>query len=151
LRKGWIAERMDCGKDGLRKGQRGADLTFPGTKGKAIASRYCTIYQLLTGHAFVAPYLKEKLKKTDSEQCWWCETGKRQTRDHLFKSSGGGRLKWTTIEAGVEAPQEQEDIRVVQGGEGNGGSSLRDTDIGKIKNGAVRGVFFCSIILAFSL
>ena len=43
-------------------------------------------------------------------------------------------------EAGVEAPQEQEYIRVVQGGEGNGGNLqfLRDTDIGKIKNGALR-------------
>jgi len=42
-------------------------------------------------------------------------------------------------EAGVEAPQEQEDIRVVQGGEGNGGDLqfLRDTDSGKIKNGAL--------------
>jgi len=39
----------------------------------------------------------------------------------------------------VEAPQEQEDIRVVQG-EGNGGDLqfLRDTDIGEIKNGASR-------------
>jgi len=40
----------------------------------------------------------------------------------------------------VEALQEQEDIWVVQGGEGNGAilQFLRDTDIGKIKNGVLR-------------
>jgi len=45
-----------------------------------------------------------------------------------------------TQEAGVEAPQEQEDVRVVQGGEGNGAilQFLTDTDIGEIKNGALR-------------
>jgi hypothetical protein len=31
-----------------------------------------------------APYLKEKHKKQDSDECWWCESGKRQTREHLF-------------------------------------------------------------------
>jgi len=54
-------------------------------KGKAVASRY---YQFLTGHTLIAPFLKDKLKKTDSDQCWWCETGKRQTRDHLSKECG---------------------------------------------------------------
>jgi ribonuclease HI len=49
---------------------------------KEVASRY---YQFLTGHALTAPYLKEKLKKQDSDECWWCESGKRQTREHLFK------------------------------------------------------------------
>jgi hypothetical protein len=39
----------------------------------------------LTGHALTAPYLKEKLKKRVSDECWWCESGKRQTREHLFK------------------------------------------------------------------
>jgi hypothetical protein len=27
----------------------------------------------------------EKLKKHPSDECWWCEEGKRQTREHLFK------------------------------------------------------------------
>ncbi|KAI5802362.1 hypothetical protein FPQ18DRAFT_300497 [Pyronema domesticum] len=25
------------------------------------------------------------IKKSDSDECWWCEIGKRQTREHLFK------------------------------------------------------------------
>lgn len=49
---------------------------------KGVAARYC---QLMTGHAVIAPYLKEKLKKRDSDACWWCESGRRQTRDYLFK------------------------------------------------------------------
>jgi len=64
---------------------------------KAVTSRY---YQLLTGHTLIAPFLKVKLKKTDSDQCW-CETDKRQTRDHLFKECGRWKtdinMLWTTI------------------------------------------------------
>jgi hypothetical protein len=48
---------------------------------KALASRY---YQLLTGHAITAPYMCERLRKIDSDQCWWCDSGVRQTRHHLF-------------------------------------------------------------------
>jgi len=49
----------------------------------------------------IAPFLKEKLKKSDSDQCWWCETGKRQTRDHLFKKCRRWKAEinvlWITI------------------------------------------------------
>jgi hypothetical protein len=49
---------------------------------KELASRY---YQLMMGHAVIAPYLKFKIKTSDCDTCWWCEIGKRQTREHLFK------------------------------------------------------------------
>jgi hypothetical protein len=49
---------------------------------KGTAARY---YQLMTGHAVIAPYLKNKLRKRESEECWWCQEGKRQSREHLFK------------------------------------------------------------------
>ena len=48
---------------------------------KALASRF---FQLASGHAMTAPFLKEKFKWTDSHICWWCSRG-RQTREHLFK------------------------------------------------------------------
>ena len=48
---------------------------------KSIAGRY---YQLLSSHAAIGPYLKDKIRKTDDDHCWWCEGGKRQTRHHLF-------------------------------------------------------------------
>ena len=48
---------------------------------KGVASRF---FQLLSGHAMIAPFLKEKWGWTDSDRCWWCYGG-RQSRDHLFK------------------------------------------------------------------
>ena len=48
---------------------------------KAVASRF---FQLASGHAMIAPFLKEKFKWIDSDICWWC-TKNRQTREHLFK------------------------------------------------------------------
>jgi len=55
-------ERMS----GLKSEPSSGVLTFPRfrkelkNEGKAVASRY---YQLLTGHALIAPFLKDKLKK----------------------------------------------------------------------------------------
>ena len=46
-----------------------------------MASRY---FQLLSGHAMTAPFLKERWGWTDTDTCWWCDGG-RQSRDHLFK------------------------------------------------------------------
>ena len=76
--KEWIEERtkqrrsyIPPRKPGFRKELR--------NERKAVASKY---YQLLTGHALIAPFLKDKLKKTDSDQCWWCETGEKQIRLH---------------------------------------------------------------------
>ena len=48
---------------------------------KHLASRF---FQLASGHAMTAPFLRDKLKWTDSDICWWCSEG-RQTREHLFK------------------------------------------------------------------
>ena len=48
---------------------------------KALASRF---FQLASGHALTAPFLKEKFGWIESDMCWWC-TKSRQTREHLFK------------------------------------------------------------------
>ena len=48
---------------------------------KRVASVF---FQLLSGHAMIAPFLKEKWGWIDSDKCWWCNGG-RQSRDHLFK------------------------------------------------------------------
>jgi ribonuclease HI len=76
----WIRERTAKSKayipreEGMRKNLK--------NEKKGVAARY---YQLMTGHAIIVPYLKEKRRKRDSDMCWWCESGKRQTREHLFK------------------------------------------------------------------
>ena len=48
---------------------------------KEVASRF---FQLASGHAMIAPFLKEKYGWVESDQCWWCGCG-RQSREHLFK------------------------------------------------------------------
>ena len=48
---------------------------------KAIAARY---FQLLSGHAAIGPYLKDKMRKTNDDTCWWCGGRKKQTRHHLL-------------------------------------------------------------------
>ena len=51
---------------------------------KATAQRYC---QLLTGHAAIGSFLHDRMigpQRLDSDRCWWCNCGKRQTRCHLF-------------------------------------------------------------------
>ena len=47
---------------------------------KEVAGRY---YQLLSGHAATAPHLR-RVGQASSDECWWCGSGERQTRLHLF-------------------------------------------------------------------
>ena len=67
------------------------------TTRKRVASRY---YQLLSGHAMIAPFLKERWGWIDTDRCWWCEKG-RQSRDHLFKECKAWereiRELWNTV------------------------------------------------------
>ena len=47
---------------------------------KDLASRF---YQMLSGHAATAEHLR-RVGQTESDTCFWCGTGERQTRYHLF-------------------------------------------------------------------
>ena len=47
---------------------------------KSITGRY---YQLLSRYAAIGSYLKDKIHKTDSDQCW-CRGGKNQPHHNLF-------------------------------------------------------------------
>jgi hypothetical protein len=48
--------------------RREETTTWIQNEDKEDASRYV---QFLTGHALTAFYLEEKLKKRDSDECWW--------------------------------------------------------------------------------
>ena len=48
---------------------------------KGIASPY---FQLLFGHAAIGPYLADTIKTIQSDKCWRCGSGERQSRHHLF-------------------------------------------------------------------
>ena len=54
---------------------------------KEVAGRY---YQLLSGHAAIGPCLCDKIRKTGSDGCWWCDGGERQSRHHLFARCKAG-------------------------------------------------------------
>ena len=47
---------------------------------KELAGRF---YQPLSGHAATAPHL-QRFGQSPSNRCWWCGSGERQTRHHLF-------------------------------------------------------------------
>jgi hypothetical protein len=115
-------------KDGIRKELK--------KERKGIATRHV---QLLTGHAIIAPFLKEKLKKIDSDECWWSDKRGRQTRDHLFKGCDrwkrqtqrlwtdvGRKLEWRSPKAKPMSRlfREERVTKVIL-------QFLKDTDIGK--------------------
>ena len=88
--KRWItdttAKMKKRGRDrgaftGPDRGARPRIRTLLRTTRKGVASRF---FQLLSGHAMIAPFLKDRWGWTDSDECWWCDGG-RQSRDHLFK------------------------------------------------------------------
>ena len=64
---------------------------------KELASRF---FQLASGHAMIAPFLREKFGWLESDSCWWCSGG-RQSREHLFKECRTWkeeiRLLWNTV------------------------------------------------------
>ena len=77
-------KRRDGGRGAYRGPDRGARprIRAPLRRTrKAVAARF---FQLLSGHAMIAPFLKDRWGWLDSEECWWCGRG-RQSRDHLFK------------------------------------------------------------------
>ena len=57
---------------------------IPTTLGLARRELAVRFFQLESGHAMTAPFLKEKFGWVSSDQCWWCGSG-RQSREHLFK------------------------------------------------------------------
>ena len=51
---------------------------------KSTAQRY---YQLLSGHAAIGSFLHDRItgpQRLETDECWWCNCGKRQSRYHLF-------------------------------------------------------------------
>lgn len=61
---------------------------------KRVAARF---FQLLSGHAIIAPFLKERWGLADPDICWWCRKG-RQSREHLFQECAA----WTRESGSVE-------------------------------------------------
>ena len=60
---------------------------------KRVAARF---FQQLSGHAMIAPSLKEKWGWVSTEISWWCNKGRR-SREHLSKE----RTAWTKEMGGL--------------------------------------------------
>ena len=69
---------------------------------KSVAGRY---FQLLSGHAAIGPYLKDKIKKTDSDECWWCGGGSSRPAIISLQNAEHGPLRPGWVEAvGTKGP-----------------------------------------------
>ena len=85
---------VDSWREGIIRGGRGRRPyripgegmvpKIPAILGRARKSLASRFFQLASGHAMTAPFLRDKFGWVDSDQCWWCSSG-RQSREHLFK------------------------------------------------------------------
>ena len=75
----WI--RDHCGRRRRYRPPKGGKMRKElGRCPKELAGRF---YQLMSGHAAVAEHLV-RVGQADSDTCFWCGSGERQTRHHLF-------------------------------------------------------------------
>ena len=102
---------------------------------KSVAARF---FQLLSGHAMIAPFLRDRWGWTDTDRCWWCEKG-RQSREHLFKKCRTWekeiRMLWKAVgeasgrrgrQDGVDRPSRVGRVSVFMlGRQGRGPATLR--------------------------
>jgi hypothetical protein len=57
--------------------------------------------QLASGHALIGTYLT-RIKKQESDICWWCDSGRKQTRGHLFGRCRAWRKELLDLKKKVE-------------------------------------------------
>jgi hypothetical protein len=57
--------------------------------------------QLASGHALIGTHLI-RIKKKESDICWWCDSGRKQTRGHLFRRCRAWRRELLDLKKKVE-------------------------------------------------
>jgi hypothetical protein len=57
--------------------------------------------QLASGHALIGTHLT-RIKKKESDICWWCDSGRKQTRGHLFGRCRAWRRELLDLKKKVE-------------------------------------------------
>jgi hypothetical protein len=57
--------------------------------------------QLASGHALIGTHLT-RIKKKESDICWWCDSGRKQTRGHLFGRCRAWRRELLALKTKVE-------------------------------------------------
>ena len=100
---------------------------------KEIASRF---YQLLSGHAATADHLR-RIGQADSDECFWCGTGERQTRFHLFvrcrRWAPEIKKLWKRVREGAGGRGGAPSIRRLFGNEGNSEAILEFLEGTKVR------------------
>ena len=93
----WVRQRTDLHaayrprkKWGIRDGLK----TVP-------KHRAAVFYQIASGHALIGTHLV-RIKKKDSDRCWWCDSGERQTRGHLFGACDRWQREYEVLAQEVE-------------------------------------------------
>jgi hypothetical protein len=85
LTKEWIQQRLAASRSYKPKAKWGIRKAL-----KTIPKRRAAVFlQLASGHALIGTHLS-RIKKKEEDTCWWCRSGRKQTRGHLF----GGCKAW---------------------------------------------------------
>jgi len=79
LRKRFIRQR------GGRKFQWSGKLRMNPALKNATKREAGVFWQMSCGHALTGDYLANKIRKTESDTCWHCNTGKQMSRSHLIE------------------------------------------------------------------
>ncbi|KAI5813529.1 hypothetical protein BZA77DRAFT_373516 [Pyronema omphalodes] len=98
ITKRWISQRAKDGRSfrprktwGLRDSLR----SLP-------KRRSAVFLQLASGHALIGTHLV-RVKKKESDVCWWCTSNVRQTRGHLFGECHRWRREYAVLKKEVDA------------------------------------------------
>jgi ribonuclease HI len=85
LTKEWIRKQLAASRSYKTKAKWGIREAL-----KTIPKRRAAVFlQLASGHALIGTHLS-RIKKKEVDTCWWCRSGRKQTRGHLF----GGCKAW---------------------------------------------------------
>ena len=101
LRRQAVSSWRDCiirggrGRRPYRIPREGVVPRIPAMLGRVDKSLAARFFQLSSGHAMTAPFLRDKFGWVDSDQCWWCSGGSQRLRvvNISSKSVAHGRTR----------------------------------------------------------
>jgi hypothetical protein len=97
ITKEWIQDRLKRSRSYTPKTKWGIRAAL-----KKIPKRKAAVFiQLASGHALIGTHLV-RIKKTESNACWWRDSGRKQSRAHLFGGCRAWKRECLTLKTGVE-------------------------------------------------
>jgi hypothetical protein len=78
ITKEWIQDKLKNSRSYLPKSKWGIRAAL-----KKVPKRTAAVFlQLASGHALIGTHLV-RIKKKESDACWWCDSGRKQTRNTM--------------------------------------------------------------------